>query len=50
MRNTLDGMNRRMGESKEQINNLEDRVMENNQAEQREKKNYAKREQTWGAQ
>jgi len=35
MRNTLDAMNSRMEESEEQISDLEDKVMENNEAEQK---------------
>ena len=47
MRNTLDGMNSRLEEAEESIKDLEDRVMETNQAEpKREKQNYAKQEQT----
>jgi len=34
-------MNSKMEETEEQINDLEDRVMESNQAEQGEKKNHA---------
>ena len=46
MRNTLDGMNSRLEESEEWINDLENRVMESNQAEQKRKMNYVKQEQT----
>ena len=43
MRNMLDGMNSRMEEAEEQLGDLEDRVMESNQAElKREKKNNSK--------
>ena len=35
MKNTLDGINSRKYEEREWINDLEDRVMESNQAEQR---------------
>ena len=44
MRNILDGMNSSMDEAEEQIDDLEDRVMESSQAEQkREKKVYKMR-------
>ena len=44
MRNILDGMNSSMDEAEEQIDDLEDRVMESSQAEQkREKKLYKMR-------
>ena len=42
MRKMLDGINYSLGEAEEQINDLENRVMESNQAEQKRKKNYAK--------
>ena len=38
MRNTLHGMNNKLEETEEQIRDLEDRVMESNQAEQKTKK------------
>ena len=38
MRNTLDGMNSRLEESEEWIHDLENRVMESNQAEQKREK------------
>ena len=34
IKNTLNGINSRLEEAEEQISNLEDRVMESNQAEQ----------------
>ena len=43
IKNELDGINSRL-EEEEQISYLEDRVMENNQAEQMREKNYAKGE------
>lgn len=43
MRNTLDGMNSMMEKGEEQINDLKDRVLESNQAEQ-ERRKYAKQE------
>ena len=39
MRNTLDGMNSRLEEAEEQINDPEDRVMESNQAVHEREKN-----------
>ena len=42
MRNVLDGMSSRMEEASEQMSDLEDRIMENIQAEQKRTKNYAK--------
>ena len=38
MRSILDRMNSRLEEAEEQINDLEDRVLESNQAEEREKR------------
>lgn len=38
MRNTLDGINSRVEEGEEWNNDLEDRVMEGNQAEQKREK------------
>ena len=38
MRNMLDGMNSRMEEAEERISDLEDRVMETNQAKQNREK------------
>ena len=38
MRSTFDGMNNRIEEGKEKMSDLEDRVMESNQAEQKRKK------------
>ena len=35
MKNIIDGMNSRLEEAEEQINDLEDRVTESNQAEQK---------------
>ena len=36
----LDGMNSRLEEAEEQINDVRDRVMENNQAEQKREKEF----------
>lgn len=45
MRYTLDGMNNRTEDAEKRINDLENRRMESNQTKQdREEKNYAKRE------
>ena len=41
-RNMLDGMNSRMEEAEEQINDLENTVLESNQAEQKKKKGLCK--------
>lgn len=38
----LDGMKSRMEKAEEQINDLEDKAMKNNQAEQKRKNNYTK--------
>ena len=42
IRNMLDGMNSRLEEAEEWINDLEDRVMKSNQGKQKEKKKYVK--------
>ena len=42
MKDMFDGMNSRMEEAEEQVSDLEDSVMESNQAEQDREKNYAK--------
>ena len=44
MRNTLDGMNSRLKEAEERINDLEDRVMEKNQDEQKREKRIMQNE------
>lgn len=47
LKNTLDGINSRLEEVEEQITNLEDRVMETNQAEQARKKVCKMRVDLW---
>ena len=42
IKNTLDGINRRLDEAEKQISDLEDRVMESNPTEVREKKKLCK--------
>lgn len=44
MKNTFDVMNSRLEDAKEWINDLEDKVMESKQNEQKRKKNYEKLE------
>ena len=47
MRNTLGGMNSRLDNAEEQIDDLEDRIMESNQAEQKRKKRIKQTENTF---
>ena len=42
MRNTFYGMNSRMVETEEWVNDLEDRVLQSNKLNKREKNNYEK--------
>jgi len=43
IKNTLEGINSRLEDAEERIGNLEDRVMEGNQAEQQKEKRIIKK-------